>query len=108
MSGQTSGQKRDAGLRSGEPEGAELEALMREMEPVVPEGLEARVVELLRSRQRAGRPVFWRRVLLVRAAAVALIAVGFWLGARLGSGICGGAAARREQMLSGAQVEEVM
>jgi hypothetical protein len=95
-------------MQREEADGKELEVLRQESEPQVPEGLEARVVELLRSRQRAGRPVFWRRVLLVRAAAVALIAVGFWLGARLGSGICGGAAVRREQMLSGAQVEEVM
>jgi hypothetical protein len=99
MNGRTRGQRPETKMQSDESDGTELEALRREPEPVVPKGLEARIAQLVRNRPRAASRALPR--LLLRFAAGVLIVAGFWLGTRLGDGICGGAAQQHEQMLAG-------
>jgi hypothetical protein len=86
-------------VKTNEPDGTELEVLRREPEPAVPEGLEARIAQMVRNRPRAASRALPR--MLLRFAAAVLIVVGVWLGTRLGNSICGGRAQQHEQLLAG-------
>jgi hypothetical protein len=99
MNGRTRGQRPETKMQSDESGGTELEALRREPDPTVPEGLEARIAQLVRNRPRATSRAL--PLILVRAAAVVLVVLGLWFGAKLGTSICGGVAQQHEQMLAG-------